>query len=133
LTASTTTFHILDIEGTQTVISRHGLSVLGDEDEGSEGRVIWGLVERDPEPDINLVAGDADLFDHEPPQFLTLLEPELVQGTAHSAREADDLAAKPVLLREHAALLNQRSALYLKGVASGVDLVGATLAFGKLE
>jgi hypothetical protein len=46
-----------------------------------------------------VVTGDTHLFDHEPYQFLTLLETEVVQGAANSVCEADDSAAKPVLLR----------------------------------
>ena len=62
-----------------------------------------------------------------------MFEAEVVQGITHSAREPGDSVAKPVLLREHAALFNQRSALFLKSVATGVDLLGATVDFGKLE
>ena len=47
--------------------------------------------------------------------------------------EASYSAAKPVLLCEVAALFNQGMALLLKGVASGVDLLGATLHFSELE
>jgi len=36
-------------------------------------------------------------------------------------------------LRKHAALFNQGAALFLKGVASGVDLLGAPLDCGELE
>jgi hypothetical protein len=36
-------------------------------------------------------------------------------------------------LREHAALFHQRSTLFLKSVAAGVDLLSATLDFGQLK
>jgi hypothetical protein len=37
------------------------------------------MVERDPQTDIDVVAGDAHLFDHEPYYLLTLLEAEVIQ------------------------------------------------------
>jgi len=80
-----------------------------------------------------VVTGGPYLFDHEPHQFLTLLEAEFVQGITHSVCEAGYPAAKLVLLREHAPLFNQGAALFFKGVASGVDLLSPTLDFGQLE
>ena len=97
------------------------------------GSIIWRLVEWDPQPDDDLVAGDAYFFNHEPHQFLTLFEAEFVHGTTYPACEAGDSTAKPILLREHAALFNQRLSLFFKSVATGVDLPGATLDFGQLK
>jgi len=40
---------------------------------------------------------------------------------------------KAIPLGERAALFNQGSALFLKDVAAGLDLFGATLNFGQFE
>jgi hypothetical protein len=62
-----------------------------------------------------------------------VLEAEVVQGATDSVCEAGYSAANPVLLRERAPLLNQGAALFVKRIASGVDLLGATFHFSKLE
>ena len=84
------------------------------------------MVEWDAQRYDDLVASNAYFFDHQPHQFLTMFDAEFVEGITHSAREPGDSVAKPVLLCEHAALFNERSALFVKSVATSVDLLGAT-------
>jgi len=69
----------INIKGTQTVFSRHGVSMVASE-RGCRigGRIVWRLIKWDPQQDDDLVAGDAHLFDHEPHEFLTLFEAEFV-------------------------------------------------------
>src|SRR5438876_3853107 len=92
-----------------------------------------GVVERDPELDLDLPAGDAYMVDDEAHELLALSEVELVDAGAGPSREVADPLAQPVVGGELAALRHQRVALVGERLVAGVDVPGAPLDFGELE
>ncbi|MGI8450520.1 MAG: hypothetical protein ACR2MP_25760, partial [Streptosporangiaceae bacterium] len=61
---------------------------------------VWRVVERDAEPDLDVPAGDLDVFDEQLQQFLLLGGAELVDDGGHAGGEVLDAAAEPVAAGE---------------------------------
>src|SRR5437660_5831839 len=92
-----------------------------------------GVVERDPELDLDLPAGDAYMVDDEAHELLALSEVELVDAGSGPTREVADTLAQPVVGGELVALRHQGVALAGERLVAGVDVPGAPLDVGELE
>jgi hypothetical protein len=94
--------------------------------------VGWG-VEGDAQPDLDVPAGDADLFDDESQQLLPLVEVETVERVEGAAREVGDALAQLVVAGELGALLREGVTLVGQLGAAGVDVFGAAPQFDELD
>ena len=61
---------------------------------------VWRAVEWDAQPDLDVPAGDLDIFDEQPQEVLALGGVELVDDGGHAGGEALDALAEPVAAGE---------------------------------
>ena len=96
--------------------------------------VIAGrLVEGDTQPDLDVPAGDLDVFDEQPQKGLALGVVEFVDDGADAVGEVLDALAEPVASGEVGAL-GFEAAAFLLGVALACsDRGGAALPFGHVD
>src|SRR5918911_1155098 len=87
---------------------------------GRSGRPSWWargwvgvgwLVERDAKADLDLPAGDADLFDDQAEEALALVEVQAVERLGHALGEAGQALAQPVAFGEPASFGSQTDLL----------------------
>src|SRR5918993_544101 len=118
---------------------------------GRSGRPSWWvrgwvsvrwLVEGDAKADLDLPAGDADVFDDKAEQALALVKVEAVECLGHALGEAGQALAEPVAFGELDSFGGKTDALagqqHLRAQQGGTDLVeherveliGADVALG---
>jgi hypothetical protein len=73
----------------------------------------WRVVEWDAQADLDVPAGDLDVFDEQPEQFLALGGVEVVDDGADVGGEAFDALAQPVAAGEIGALGGKAGAFVL--------------------
>ena len=94
------------------------------------GWVVWVVVERDPQPDLDVPAGDVDLFDDEAEQGLFLGELDSVDHLEDAGSEVADAVAQLVVAGELVALRGERVAALFEVAAALLDVGGASLQLG---
>ena len=109
---------------------------------GRSGRPSWWargwvgvgwLVERDAKADLDLPAGDADLFDDQAEEALALVEVQAVERLGHALGEAGQALAQPVAFGEPASFGSQTDLLAGELLAASVDLGGSPPDLGELK
>src|SRR6266487_3724465 len=98
---------------------------------GRAGPGVW-RVEGYPQPDLDLPAGDVDVFDQQAQQLLSLWAVELVYYLADLLREVGDAAAEQVPAGECGALGGEGVAFGLQVALPGGDFAGAAVQFGQV-
>jgi hypothetical protein len=93
---------------------------------------VW-WVEGDAEPDLDVAAGDADVFDQQPQELLFLGGVELVDGAADPVGEVVHSAAELVAVRERGSFVGEAGAFGLQFAVSRGDLGGAALKFCQVD
>jgi hypothetical protein len=93
----------------------------------------WRVVERDAQPDLDVPAGDLDVFDEQPEQFLPLGGVELVDDGGHAGGEVLDAVAEPVATGEVGSLGGEAGAVLLEFALACGDRGGAALQFGHVD
>jgi len=95
---------------------------------------VWrGWVEGDAQADLDVPAGDADLFDEQSQELLLLRGVELVDDAADPFGEVVHAAAQLVASGQCGALFGEAGSLGLQVAVTVGDLGGAALQFGKLD
>src|SRR5271155_2759007 len=94
---------------------------------------VWRVVEWDAQADLDMPAGDLDVFDEQPQQFLPLGWVELVDDGGHAGGEVLDAAAEPVAAGEVGALGGKASACVLQVALPCGDRGGAALQLGHVD
>ena len=94
---------------------------------------VGRVVERDAQPDLDVPAGDLDVFDEQPEQVLALGGVELVDDGGHAGGEALDAVAEPVAAGEVGAFGGEAGALVLEFALPGGDRGGAALQLGHVD
>jgi hypothetical protein len=94
---------------------------------------VWRVVEWDAQPDLDLPAGDLDVFDEQPQQFLPLGGVELVDDGGHAGCEVLDAVAEPVAAGEVGALGGEAGAFVLQFALPRGDRGGAALQPGHVD
>ena len=94
---------------------------------------VWRVVEWDAEPDLDVPAGDLDVFDEQPKQVLALGGVELVDDGADAGGEACYALAEPVSAGEVGALSGEAGAFVLEFALACGDRGGAALQFGHVD
>ncbi len=94
---------------------------------------VWRVVEWDAQPDLDLPAGDLDVFDEQPQQVLPLGGVELIDDGADAGGEVLDAVAEPVAAGEAGAFGGKAGALVLGVALPCGDRGGAALQFGHVD
>jgi len=93
---------------------------------------VW-RVEGYPQPDLDLPAGDVDVFDQQPQQVLPLGAVELVYHFADLPGEVGDAAPEQVPVGERGALGGEGVSSGLLVAQSGGDFAGAAVQLGQVD
>jgi hypothetical protein len=91
------------------------------------------VVERDPQVNLDLPAGDVHVVDDEAQQLLALGEVELVDAGGRLSGEVADALLETVIDGELLAVRDELVALLEQGVVPLVDVVGSSLHLGEVE
>jgi hypothetical protein len=94
---------------------------------------VWGVIERDPQPDLDVPAGDLDVFDKQPQELLPLGGIELVDDGGDTGGKVPDAVAEPVAAGEVGALGGQAGPLVLQFALPCGDRGGAAVQFGHVD
>ena len=94
------------------------------------GRVRWWRVERDAQPDLDVPAGDADVFDEQAQQLLFLDVVEGVDDGVDAGGEVMHAAAELVVTGERGSFVGEAGSLVLQLFSAERDFGGAALHFG---
>lgn len=86
--------------------------------------VVWGLVEWDTKADVDVPAGDADVFDDQAEQALALVEVEAVERLGDALGEAGQALAEQVAFGQLDSFGGKTGLLVGELPAAGVDLGG---------
>src|ERR671912_480071 len=109
---------------------------------GRSGRPSWWvrgwvsvrwLVERDAKADLDLPAGDADVFDDKAEQALALVKVEAVECLGHALGEAGQALAEPVAFGELDSFGGKTDLLAGELLAASVDLGGSPFEIRQLD
>jgi hypothetical protein len=95
--------------------------------------VVWWVVERDAQPDLDMPASDLDVFDEQLQEFLPLGGVELVDDGGHAGGEVLDAVAEPVAAGEGGALGGKAGAFALQFALPCGDSGGAALQLGHVD
>jgi hypothetical protein len=93
----------------------------------------WWRVERDAQPDLNVPAGDADVFDEQAQQLLFLDVVEGVDDGVDAGGEVVHAAAELVVTGERGSFVGEAGSLVLQLFSAGGDFGGAALHFGEFD
>jgi len=98
------------------------------------GVIIAGRgVERDAEPDLDVPAGDLDVFDEQAQQLLFLDVVEGVDDGVDAGGEVVHAAAELVVTGERGSFVGEAGSLVLQLFSAGGDFGGAALQFGQFD
>ena len=90
-------------------------------------------VECDAEPDLDVPAGDSDVFDEKAQQLLFLDVVEGVDDGVDACGEVVDSAAELVVTGERGSFVGKAGSLVLQFFSAGGDFGGAALHFGEFD
>ena len=93
----------------------------------------WWRVERDAQPDLDVPAGDADVFDEQAQQLLFLGVVEGVDDGVDAGSEVVHAAAELVVAGERGSFAGEAGSLVLQLFSAGRDFGGAALQFGEFD
>ena len=93
----------------------------------------WWRVEGDAEPDLDVPAGDADVFDEQAQQLLFLGVVEGVDDGVDAGGEVVHAAAELVVAGERGSFVGEAGSLVLQLFSAGGDFGGAALHFGEFD
>jgi hypothetical protein len=96
-------------------------------------RVGWRRVECDTELDLDVPAGDADVFDEQAQQLLFLGVVEGVDDGVDAGGEVVHAAAELVVAGERGSFVGEAGSLVLQFVSAGGEFGGAALHFGEFD
>ena len=95
--------------------------------------VGWWRVEGDPEPDLDVPAGDPDVFDEQAQQLLFLGVVEGVDDGVDAGGEVVHAAAELVVTGERGSFVGEVGSLVLQLFSAAGDFGGAALHFGEFD
>ena len=93
----------------------------------------WWRVECDAQPDLDVPAGDADVFDEQAQQLLFLGVVEGVDDGVDAGGEVVHAAAELVVTGERGSFVGEAGSLVLQLFSAGGDFGGAALHFGEFD
>jgi hypothetical protein len=95
--------------------------------------VGWRRVECDPEPDLDVPAGDPDVFDEQAQQLLFLGVVEGVDDSMDAGGGVMHTGSELVVASERRSFVGEAGSLVLQLFSAGGDFGGAALHFGELD
>ena len=97
------------------------------------GWLGWWRVECDAQPDLDVPAGDVDLFDDEAEQGLFLGEVEGVDDGVDAGGEVVHAGSELIVAGERGSFVCEVGSLVLQLFSAGGDFGGAALHFGEFD